>query len=166
MLKQNASLDASFWINSCAGGIVQYVTDYFQVFVPGVVADEVLYPLNVLGMQAYSSILFNTWLEFGQIVLQEPHAPVDWFQAGENAAIALAKEQGYYLLMDDANPYHRVRSVGLHVIGTSEFAVLLFDHNRLSYTAATDAIKQTHASKKQKRDAMVVLETLVRRKGK
>lgn len=165
MVKQNASLDASFWINCCAAGIIQFVSNYFQLFAPIIVATEIRYPLSVLGIQAASSVLFNTWVNSGQAILQDPQKPVNWFQQGENAAIALAVEQNYFLLMDDANPYHRAKSVGLKVIGTAEFIVLLFDHGHINYTAATDAVKQTQASKRQKRDALVALESLMRHKG-
>lgn len=83
---------------------------------------------------------------------------------GENAAIALALEYDYFLLIDDANPYHRAKAAGLKVVGSNEFAVLLYDHGRITYKAASAAIRQTHASKKQKRLALVALETLNRYK--
>ena len=166
MVKQNASLDASFWINACAGNIIEFTLHYFYLFAPSIVAEEIRYPLHVLGMQATSSLLFNQWVGSGKIMLQEPNAPVDWFQQGENAAIALAVEQNYFLLMDDANPYHRAKSMGLNIIGTAEFTILLFDQGHLTYAAAVDAIKQARASKPQKRKGLTVLESLARRKGK
>ena len=164
MEKQNASLDASFWINAYNGEIVHLVPDYFRLFACGVVAEEIRYPLDVLGLSAAGPLLFNEWCRAGIITLQDPQTPVDWFQRGENAAIALAIEQGYFLLIDDANPYHMARSKGLKVVGTMDFAVLLYDHGRLSYDAALAAIQGARASKKQKRDAIVALETLIRRK--
>lgn len=163
-MKQNASVDASFWINICAGNIAEFVSDYFDLFAPNVVAAEIRYPLDTLGMTTQTAVLFNMWVQQGKIILQDPIRPVDWFQQGENAAIALAIEQQYILLMDDANPYHRAKAAGLGVIGSSEFAVFLYDKGRISYEKSADAIRQTHASKAQKRDAMIVLENLKRRK--
>jgi hypothetical protein len=32
MEKQNASLDASFWINACTVGLIKFVPDYFILF--------------------------------------------------------------------------------------------------------------------------------------
>lgn len=164
MLKQNASLDASFWINACAGNISEFIPIYFHVFAPTIVAQEIRYPLEHLGLQAYSSLLFNKLVQSAEIRLHDAAVAVDWFQKGENAAIALALEQRYLLLIDDANPYHRAKASGLAVVGTAEFTILLFDHGRLNYSAATDAIKQMNASKQQKRNGLTVLEMLARRK--
>lgn len=52
MVKQNASIDASFWVNTCAGEVIQYVLDYFQLFAPIVVADEIRYPLMTLKLKS------------------------------------------------------------------------------------------------------------------
>lgn len=90
---------------------------------------------------------------------------MDWFQRGENAAIALAIENGYFLLIDDANPYHLAKSQGLKVIGTMDFTVFLYDQGRLSYPAAMSTIKTIRASEKLKRGAMITLEVLARTKG-
>jgi len=164
-MKQNASLDASFWINVCAGNIVHLVSDYFQLFTPEVAAQEIRYPITALGVKARTAVLFNEWIKSGDIQLQEPAKPVDWFQSGENAAIALAVERGYFLLIDDANPYHRAKAAGLKVVGSSELAILFYEHGRITYEITVTAIRQTHASKKQKRLALTTLETLKRLKG-
>ena len=148
----------------CVGSVSIFVADYFNLFVSNVVAAEIRYPLDKLGLMAQTAVLFNTWVQQGKIILQDPIQPVDWFQRGENAAIALAIEQQYFLLMDDANPYHRAKAAGLSVIGSSEFAVFLYDEGRISYEKSVNAIRQTHASKAQKRSAMIVLENLKRRK--
>ena len=163
-MKQNASIDASFWINSCSAKIIEFLPDYFQLYSTSVVAKEVRYPLETRQIQAHSSITFNRFVDVGFIILQDPIRSIDWFQAGENAAIGLALEFGCFLLIDDANPYHRAKSIGLHVVGTMEMIVLLFDHGRLSHEAAIDAIKQTQTSKPQQRDGFTALEMYTRRK--
>ncbi len=165
MVKQNASVDASFWINACRGEIIAHVPAYFVLFAPNIVAAEVRYPQTVLGIAAHSSVIFDTWVAAGQVVIQDPQTPVDWFQVGENSAIALAIEQKYFLLMDDANPYHRAKAAGLSVVGAAELTVLCFDHGRISYIQAVDAIKQIRANKQLKRQSLTLLETLARRKG-
>jgi predicted nucleic acid-binding protein len=117
-----------------------------------------------LGIAAQSAVVFNDWVQSGKISLQDPTQTVDWFHEGENAAIALAMEYGYFLLMDDANPYHRAKAEGLKIVGSSEFAILLYDHERVTYETAVSAIRQTHAGEKLKRLALVTLETLKRHK--
>ncbi len=163
-MKQNASFDASFWINSCVAGIVTHVIDYFHLFVTDEVAREIRYPLAVLQMQSRTATLFDEWLAQGEIKLQNPKATVSWFQSGENAAIALAIEQDYFLLIDDANPYHRAKSVGLRVVGTSDFSVFLYDQGRIAYDGATEALRQMQISKKQRRVALMTLAELKRLK--
>lgn len=163
-MKQNASFDASFWINVCAANIEAHITDYFHLFVVDEVAVEVRYPLDVLHMQSRTAILFNAWLAQGKITPQNPKEPVSWFQSGENAAIALAIEKGYFLLIDDANPYHRAKSAGVAVVGSSDFTVFLYDHGRISYEVATEALRQMQISKKLKRVALMTLAELKRLK--
>lgn len=165
MVKQNASIDASFWINSCRADVALHVTTYFHLFTPSSVAAEIRYPLTVLGMAVYSTSLFDRWVQAGTVVIQDPQATVDWFQTGENDAIALATERNYFLLMDDANPYHRARAAGLPVVGTPEFIVLLFDQGQIPYTSAVDAMTQIRANKQLKRTASTTLEMLARQKG-
>lgn len=165
-MKQNASLDASFWINAFAAGLVQFLSDYFELFVCDEVAREITYPLDVLRIAgAAGPSLFRQWCSAGRITQQNPDQPVDWFQPGENAAIALAAEHGYWLLMDDANPYHQAKSKGLRVIGSAEFAVFLYDQDRLTYQQSLQALRQVRSSKAQRRDAQVVLESLARSRG-
>jgi predicted nucleic acid-binding protein len=163
-MKQNASFDASFWINSCVANIVIHVVDYFHLFVTDEVAGEIRYPLDILQMQSRTATLFSKWLTQGEITLQNPKESVSWFQSGENAAIALAIEQDYFLLIDDANPYHRAKSVGLRVVGTSDFSVFLYDQGRITYDAAIEALRQMQISKKQRRVAMMTLAELKRLK--
>lgn len=165
MAKSSASLDASFWINACAGGLVRFALDYFDLFAAQVVAQEIRYPLDVLGIESASSVLFDAWCRSGRVTLQDPQTPVDWFQRGENAAVALAIERGYFLLIDDANPYHKAKSHGIKVVGTGDWAVFLYDQGRLAYDAALSAISRTRASRQQKREAIEALEMLARRKG-
>ena len=162
--KQNASIDASFWINICAAELVEFLSEYFILYSNSIVALEIRYPLDVLGIEAQTALLFNEWLRAGKVIMQDPAKPVNWFHEGENEAIALAIEHGYFLLMDDANPYHRAKAEGLRIVGSSEFAVLLYDHERITYETAVSSIRQTHASEKLKRLASVTLETLKRHK--
>jgi hypothetical protein len=49
-------------------------------------------------------------------------------------------------------------------VGSSEFAILLYDHERVAYETAVSSIRQTHAGEKLKRLALVTLETLKRHK--
>lgn len=164
-MKQNASLDASFWINSCNSGIVDVLLGFFSLHVCQVVVDEIRYPLTHLGIEAACPKLLDENIRSGQVVVQNPYQPVDWFQPGENAAVALAIEQAYVLLIDDANPFHYAKSQGLRVVGTLDFLVFLYDQSRLTLSETKAAIGRVRASKKQLRQAIIALEILAREKG-
>lgn len=157
-------MDASFWINCCAGGIVQFVPSYFQLLVTTPVVSEIRYPLVFLGMKTYSVDTFEQWISDGRIVLRDPDLSAEWFHPGENAAIALAVESASWLLIDDANPYHRAKAFGLRVIGTADFAILLFDQGHITADTAFKALRAVRISKGQRRQALSLLETLIRRK--
>lgn len=164
MLKPNASVDASFLINLCAGEIADYIFGYFHLYATRSVTTEIRYPLDALGIDTSSVSQFNFWVANQAITIEDPAQSVDWYQRGENDAIALAQERGYFLLIDDAHPYHRAKSVGLRVVGSAEFAVLLFDHKKLTQEAATTAIKRIRINKQQRRFALTFLESLARSK--
>jgi ribosomal protein L27 len=71
---------------------------------------------------------------------------------------------GLIFIYDDANPYHRAKSVGLRVVGTSDFSIFLYDQGRITYDEATEALRQVQISKKQRRVAMMTLAELKRLK--
>lgn len=165
MEKQNASLDSSFWINAYAGGLTPFLTDYFCLFATRLVQTEITYPLDVLEIPSPGARLFRQWCERGLITRQDPVMSVDWFQPGENQAIALALEYGYWLLIDDNNPYHFAKSRGLPVLGSMDLAVALYDQGRLSYPQALASLQSLGASKHLVRQAMSFLAALAQLKG-
>lgn len=162
MMKQNASFDASFWINVCVGSIEAYVVDYFNLFTSAEVASEIRYPLDILSIQSKSALIFNQWVNKKIIRVQNPKQPVSWFQRGENTPIALAIENNYFLLIDDANPYHRAKQAGIKIVGTADFIVFLYDRNEITHENAVESIQSIQINKKLNRKALVALETLKR----
>lgn len=165
MVKQNALMDASFWINCCAGGIVQFVPAYFQLLVSTPVVNEIRYPFVFLGMKTYSVDTFEQWIGDGRIVLRDPALPIEWFQTGENAAIGLAVESDSWLLIDDANPYHRAKAFSASAsLERRAFTILLFDQGKITADIAFNALRAMRISRGQRRQALSLLETLIRRK--
>ena len=69
MKKQDATLDASFWINAYAAGLVPFLLDYFNLFVARAVVDEICYPLDVLEVPSPGPRLFRQWLNEGRILV-------------------------------------------------------------------------------------------------
>ncbi len=165
MAPPEASLDTSFWINVHQAGLTSLLPEYFRLFVCSEVEREVLYPLITKGLPVAAAVQFQEWCEAKIITRQDPARPVDWYHVGENAAIALAIEGNYVLLIDDQNPYHFARSRGLKVVNSADFAVLLYHVGKLSYTAAETAIGRLGLGKHLARTALASLGALARRKG-
>lgn len=120
MDKPNAVLDASFWINAHHGGLVDYLPDYFNLFAPTAVIQEIEYTPPDVDQLTPAGETFRQWRQSGRLKLQDPSKPADWFHPGENAAIGLAEEQGYVLLIDDQAPYHLAKARGLRVIASAD----------------------------------------------
>jgi len=165
MTLPKASLDASFWINAHQAGLTPFLPEYFQLFVCSEVEREILHPLTTKGLPVAAALQFQEWCEAKIITRQELAQPVDWYHVGENAAIALAIDGHYVLLIDDQNPYHFARSRGLRVVNSADFAVLLYHAGKLSYTAAESTIVRLGLGRHLARTALAVLAALARRKG-
>ncbi len=165
MPQLNVSLDASFWINAYRGGLVNYLSDYFTLFVPQVVANEIERPSAITGLPTAAGLKFREWRLRGHITIQNPQQSVDWFHAGENAAIGLAIEQHYWLLIDNGQPYRFSLAQGLTVIKTPDLALFLFDAGKLSYQETYQAIHRLQINKKLARSVLIALEELARSKG-
>lgn len=165
MTKEDAVLDASFWINAYHGGLYDYLADYFTLYVPTIVIQEIEHTPPDVDHLTPAGVALRQWRRSGHLTIQDPVEPVDWYDPGENAAIALAREQEYLLLMDDQAPYHFVKARGMRVVASVDFAVLLYADNRLSYDDAQIALTQSGIAKHIKRSAMTALGFLARNKG-
>lgn len=165
MDQENAALDASFWINAHHGEVVDHLSTYFNLFVPTAVIQEIEYTPPDVDRLTPAGETFRRWREGGRLKIQDPAQPVDWFDPGENAAIALAQEQGYLLLIDDQAPYHLAKARGLQVVASADFIVLLYADGLLSYDDAQTLLARSGIAKHLKRAAMTALGFLARRKG-
>ena len=165
MDKRNAVLDASFWINAHHGGLVDYLPDYFNLFAPTAVIQEIEYTPPDVDQPTPAGETFRHWRQSERLKLQDPSKPVDWFHPGENAAIGLAEEQGYILLIDDQAPYHLAKARGLQVIASADFAVLLYVDRLLSYNDARAILVRSEIARHLKRAAMTALGFLARQRS-
>jgi predicted nucleic acid-binding protein len=136
VVKQIASLDSSFWINAFRCGVSSYLAKYFDLYVAPAVREEILCPLADLGVVSRDAELFNDWLKTRKIHVESPKRVRPLFQGGEPEAIALAHAKKCLLLIDDSNPYHAARKLGIHVVGTPDFLTFLFFQNELESSVA------------------------------
>lgn len=159
-------VDASFWINAERSGLVPYLLDYFRLAVPPRVAEELTTLLGQVSYPPPAAVLFAEWHERGLIEITPPQGSYSRFDAGENEAIALARERGWVLLIDNSAPRDYSRGpLRLRVVDSPAFAVFLYDQGRLSFLHALTALQQSRAARRVVREASVLLRRLARLKG-
>lgn len=132
----NATLDTSFWINAFRAGLLDWSGELFRLSVTDVVLEEIRYPVRYLGAPSPDAAVLEEWLAGGKLRRENPKQALPWFGPGEAAAIALAEEQGYFLLMDDGRPYQYAKARGIRVIGTPDLVVLLYDRQKVTLQEA------------------------------
>ena len=120
MVKQNATLDSSFWIHSVFGGLVEQLLDDFEIHVASAVAIELTedYP---------SGARLHNLIREGDIHLASAATTrIIRFGPGERAAMNLAIEnEGWILLMDDRRPFQAAEELGLAPVASPVYAASL-----------------------------------------
>jgi predicted nucleic acid-binding protein len=139
-LKQDASFDASFWINACRAGLLAHVLNRYGLrFAPAVAAE--LLETNPSGREFWSHARRGT---VAQAVAVQAH--VTEFGPGERAAIDLALEHSdWVLLLDDCRPFQAATALGLRVVCTPVFAVGLYADGTLSAEATLHVLARLAA---------------------
>jgi predicted nucleic acid-binding protein len=99
------------------------------------------------------------------VIVQDSEQPVDWFQPGENAAIGLALERGYRLLIDDRAPYHRAKARSLRAISMADFILLVYAQGQLGYHEAQAKLSTLKISEHIRRVVMHSLGRLATKRG-
>ena len=121
-MKQNATLDSSFWINAHRSGLLPQVLERFRLHYAPEVAAE-------LSLDFASGREF--WRLAGEGILTEaiPQADeVRGFGSGERAAMNLALEhRDWVLLIDDRRPLAEAQRMGLKTLCTPVLVVDLFE---------------------------------------
>lgn len=143
--KRDAVLDASFWINAHRAGLVEFLPDYFNLRAPTAVIEEIEYSPPGVAQLSLAGESFRHWRQAGRLEIQDPTQAVDWFDRGENAAIALARE-----LMTIASP---------------DFVVLLYADGRLSDDEALSVLVSSGMARHLKRAAMTAVGLLAQQRS-
>lgn len=133
----DASLDASFWNVASQIGVVPYLFAIFRVYYCKAVEREIVTTDPDETPLVYpQAMLFTIMKEDGRLQQREPQQPLARFGAGEAHAIALAREQGWFLLINDARPHAFARSLGIRCISVPNFGVLLYAQGKITQAAA------------------------------
>ena len=143
MQKQSAVMETSFWVLGHRVDVLSYLFRLFTVFVPEAVRVEVLapdprYPQRVYGYQEMFRLLE------GQSALAVRNPTQRWpqFHAGEAAALALAQEEGWWLLINEQRALTATRQHGLKAVTVPEFIVYLYQAHLLSYRSALSKLDE------------------------
>ena len=120
VVKQNATLDSSFWIHASVSNVIEYLLEDFDLAVAPAVADDLTedYP---------SGARLHRHIREGNIRVRKPQtAEIDRFGPGERAAINLPIEnRGWVLLMDDLRPFRAAEQMGLAPVSSPVYAASL-----------------------------------------
>lgn len=134
---QSASLDSSFWNIASQIGVVPYLFSYFKVYYCWAVEREIVTTdPNETPLIYPQAILFRVLQEDGRLHQCEPEKPLTIFGVGEAHAIALAYEQRWVLLINDARPLRLAQDMGITCVAVPDFAVFLYSQGRITLAAA------------------------------
>jgi predicted nucleic acid-binding protein len=163
MEKPWAVLDTSFWVVGHRVDVLTYLFRFFTVCVPEAVRAEVLapdprYPQRVYGYQE----LFRLLEAQGVLATRNPTQRVPRFHAGEAAALALARDEGWWLLLNEQRALTFARQHSIKAVTVPEFIVYLYDVQLLSARSAMVKLDGIAANTGQRvmqaaRDAFVAL---------
>ena len=139
-MKQNATFDASFWINFHRAGLLDLLLERYRLHYAPAVAAELREG-------------FPSWRAFwdrvrsGELSDTAPRVDaVREFGPGERAAIDLALEQPeWVLLLDDQRPFRAASERGLRVICSPVLVVALYEEGRLDAGGALGALARLAA---------------------
>ena len=137
MEKPWAVLDTSFWVVGHRVDVLTYLFRFFTVCVPEAVRAEVLapdprYPHRVYGYQE----LFRLLEAQGVLATRNPTQRVPQFHAGEAAALALARDEDWWLLLNEQRALTFARQQSIKAVTVPEFIVYLYDAQLLSARSA------------------------------
>lgn len=130
-MKQNATLDSSFWINAHRAGLLAAVLDRFTLHYTPAVGTE-------LKEEFASGREFWRLVREGTLILAKPSSDlVRAFGPGERAAISLALEhRDWVLLIDDWRPLAEAHRRDLSTLCTPVLVATLFDEAQIELREA------------------------------
>ncbi len=139
-MKQNATLDSSFWINAIAGGLIDHLMEDFELCVVPAVARELTetYP---------SGAMLHQLIARGRIALEAPEVmALDRFGPGEREAISMAVQRRHWtLLIDDLRPFRAAEEMDLAPVSTPAYAASLYSRGVLDEVGVLTALARLAA---------------------
>lgn len=117
--------------------VIPYLFDLFVVHVPPAVKAEILAPDPYYPRRRYGHAeLFRLLESRGLLPVAIPSHQESRFGLGEAAALALARERGWRLLINDYRPLAYANQHGIRTMSVASFILLLYAQETISLTSA------------------------------
>ena len=132
-----ATFDSSFWVHAVYLDLVELLLSDFELICTRAVEDE-------LGRDNPTSRRLKALLADRSIKRAAPRSEkIKLYGDGERAAINLALERKFLLLIDDWRPYEAAQAAGVEVVNSLAYLVGLYEQKRITLERALHALART-----------------------
>lgn len=129
-----ATFDSSFWVHAVYLDLVEFLFADFDLICTKAVENE-------LGGDNPTSRQLKQLLAEKSIKRAAPRSEkIKLYGDGERAAINLALERGWLLLIDDWRPYETAQAVGVEVVNSLAYLIGLYEQKRISLERVLQAL--------------------------
>jgi predicted nucleic acid-binding protein len=132
-----ATFDSSFWVHAVYLDLVEFLLSDFELICTKVVETE-------LGRDNPTSRRLKALLADKSIKRAEPRSEkIKLYGDGERAAINLALEREFLLLIDDWRPYEAAQAAGVKVVNSLAYLIGLYEQRRIPLERVLQALAKT-----------------------
>jgi predicted nucleic acid-binding protein len=129
-----ATFDSSFWVHAVYLELVEFLLSDFELMCTKSVENE-------LGRDNPTSRRLKELLADKSIKRAAPRSEkIKLYGDGERAAINLALERKFLLLIDDWRPYEAAQAAGVEVVNSLAYMVGLYEQRRITLKRALQAL--------------------------
>jgi predicted nucleic acid-binding protein len=129
-----ATFDSSFWVHAVYLDLVEFLISDFELICTKAVENE-------LGRDNPTSRRLKALLADKSIKRAAPRSEkIRLYGDGERAAINLALERKFVLLIDDWRPYEAAQAAGVQVVNSPAYLVGLYEQKRITLERALQAL--------------------------
>ena len=129
-----ATFDSSFWVHAVYMDLVEFLLSDFELICTKAVENE-------LGRDNPTSHRLKALVTDKRIKRAAPRSEkIKLYGDGEKAAINLALERRFLLLIDDWRPYEAAHAAGVEVVNSLAYLVGLYEQKRITLERALQAL--------------------------
>ena len=133
-MQRGATFDSSFWVHAVYLDLVEFLLSDFELICTKAVEKE-------LGRDNPTSLRLKALLAERNIKQAAPRSEkIKLYGDGERAAINLALERKFLLLIDDWRPYEAAQAAGVEVVNSLAYLVGLYEQRRLTLERVLNAL--------------------------